>query len=86
MPEERNIRVAERGVCVHCGRTVALKKSGLVYLHSAEGFESGCPGAGHPPERRLDELRLVGSNRACWCGEESGHDWPGRVNGTAHPR
>lgn len=22
----------------------------------------------------------------CWCGAESGHDWPGKADGAPHPR
>jgi hypothetical protein len=23
---------------------------------------------------------------ACWCGQENGHDWPGKDDGAPHPR
>lgn len=30
-------------------------------------------------------IDVVGSIAECWCGLESGHDWPGKEGGTPHP-
>lgn len=32
------------------------------------------------------ELPLLGVTGGCWCGEEQGHDWPGKAEGAPHPR
>lgn len=32
------------------------------------------------------DLPLLGHLGGCWCGEPSGHDWPGRAQGAPHPR
>lgn len=34
-----------------------------------------------PPEY----LRVIDCG-GCWCGEPSGHDWPGKAEGAPHPR
>lgn len=26
------------------------------------------------------------AGRGCWCGQENGHDWPGKAAGGPHPR
>lgn len=28
----------------------------------------------------------LGAVDLCWCGEPSGHDWPGKAEGLPHPR
>ncbi|MEV4974425.1 hypothetical protein [Streptomyces scopuliridis] len=37
------------------------------------------------PATRAPET-VLGLREICWCGEPSGHDWPGRDDGTPHPR
>ena len=36
--------------------------------------------------RALNEGPSLGSYYACWCGQASGHPWPGKKKGAPHPR
>lgn len=36
----------------------------------------------HPDTRSI----AAGSISECWCGQPSGHDWPGKDGGAPHPR
>lgn len=40
-----------------------------------------------PKRRRYDDefLQPIAMD-LCWCGEEKGHDWPGKSEGKPHPR
>jgi len=40
------------------------------------------PNGGRP----LPPSATLGHPRTCWCGQESGHDWPGKADGDPHPR
>lgn len=33
-----------------------------------------------------DPARGVIAAGGCWCGEDHGHDWPGKTEGAPHPR
>lgn len=28
----------------------------------------------------------IGQPGRCWCGDQDGHDWPGKADGEPHPR
>lgn len=36
------------------------------------------------PETAAREGRMGSGD--CWCGGPAGHDWPGKADGTPHPR
>lgn len=36
-------------------------------------------------QRREAALKVTGGG-TCWCGQERDHDWPGKDDGTPHPR
>lgn len=54
--------------------TARNKSSAAKYRPSKNGTGTG------------EGLRQVGTLHVCWCGEPSGHDWPGKADGEAHPR
>lgn len=31
-------------------------------------------------------LTVIAQPGACWCGEDLGHEWPGKHTGSPHPR
>jgi len=51
------------------------------------GSRNAAQGA-HRPDKVNDEsrLRTMGTPTVCWCGGPLNHDWPGKNDGTPHPR
>jgi hypothetical protein len=54
------------------------------YADGANGrFSSGRFRDNRDPATRGKVLGVAGG---CWCGEPSGHPWPGKADGAPHPR
>ena len=37
-------------------------------------------------QRREAALKSIGRREDCWCGQRRPHGWPGKDDGTPHPR
>lgn len=54
--------------------------------HTHQGSRSGNPGSkSRPTVGRSEHLPVIAAG-GCWCGDELGHDWPGKSDGAPHPR
>lgn len=61
------------------------RKPKIVEWDADDEDRSDRPYPKSPTGGSKQNLRLIGCP-GCWCGKPYGHDWPGRDNGTPHPR